>query len=308
MDHLSRGDTEVLWLIGEGRSGTTWIANLLNYDRRYRELREPFHPFKVEAMRFLQLHQYIRPDEENMALYAIAEQVFRGELRHPKVDLDEPNYPYQGLLIKDIFANLFAYWVALRFSHIKIVLLMRNPFSVALSKQRKQQWIWLTNPMALLNQETLYTDYLHPFADLIRRMCEHNDYIVNQILIWAIVHYVPLCQFGVETLPIVFYEEVYLNPCAEIATLLGHNTLQLDETLVRQASRSTRKEDTIMRGASPLTSWQHELTAQQLDLGLQTLDAFGLAAVYDGSPMPNRQGLSKFQCTEPKSIAINRAS
>src|SRR5688572_637852 len=43
---------ERLWLIGDGRSGTTWAANLLNHRGRYRQLFEPFHPQMVSAASF----------------------------------------------------------------------------------------------------------------------------------------------------------------------------------------------------------------------------------------------------------------
>ena len=84
---------------------------------------------------------------------------------------------YKGLLIKDIFVNLFVYWAVQHFPGVKVVLLIRNPFSVALSKYKTRTWFWLADPIALLDQPDLYEDSLQPFEDLIRRVGSGTDYI-----------------------------------------------------------------------------------------------------------------------------------
>ena len=48
---LARGDPgKTVFLAGTGRSGTTWLAGLINHDQSYRDVFEPFHPGKVEAL------------------------------------------------------------------------------------------------------------------------------------------------------------------------------------------------------------------------------------------------------------------
>ena len=34
---------EKIFILGDGRSGTNWLVNLVNFDRRYRLVYEPFH-------------------------------------------------------------------------------------------------------------------------------------------------------------------------------------------------------------------------------------------------------------------------
>ena len=43
---------DAIWLVGEARSGTTWVSDLINWDKRYREMFEPFHPTFSEKFRF----------------------------------------------------------------------------------------------------------------------------------------------------------------------------------------------------------------------------------------------------------------
>ena len=41
---LSRDYRRSVYLAGDGRSGTTWISEIINCDNRYRYMFEPFHP------------------------------------------------------------------------------------------------------------------------------------------------------------------------------------------------------------------------------------------------------------------------
>ena len=286
---------EVIWLIGDGRSGTTWVSDLLNHDRKYREMFEPFHPQHVDEMSFLAPHQYVRPDLSHDQLESIAADVFSGTFTHPVVDSANHSRLYSGLLIKDIFANLFAFWASLRFPNLKIILLIRNPFSVALSKHKKKDWYWVTDPILLLTQKHLYEDYLHPFEALIRKTGESDDYILRQILIWSIINYVPLKQFSPGHIHVTFYEEVYADPDSQVSSTFRFvkNTnvnchVKLDEETVKRPSRVVSKESSLFLGKSPVTSWKDELSTRQIDAGLRILDAFGFAELYDEDSMPNR--------------------
>ena len=290
---------DVIWLIGDGRSGTTWISDLINYDRKYREMFEPFHPRFIKKMNFLLPHQYVRAHDESTQLKKIATDVFTGKLTHRRIDSN--NYPgvYKGLLIKDIFSNLFSYWVSLNFPKVKIVLLIRNPFSVALSKYKKKSWFWVTNPIALLNQKNLYEDYLYPFEELIRETASKNDYILNQVLIWSIINYIPLRQFGPDDIRIIFYEQVYTNPNQEISKLLSSDLekyhLNLEGEIITSPSRFAGAESNIVREVSPINSWKNEMTVQQIDAGFGILEEFGFEKLYDNSSIPNRRVLSEIQ-------------
>ena len=304
---------EVIWLVGDGRSGTTWVADLLNHDRRYREMFEPFHPQHVDEMNFLTPHLYLRSNESNLQLENIAADIFSGTFTHPVVDSANQSRLYSGLLIKDIFANLFAHWAAARFPDLKIILLIRNPFSVALSKQKKKDWFWVTDPMTLLTQKHLYEDYLYPFERLIREISSSDDYILRQVLIWSIINYVPLRQFAPGYLHIMFYEDMYTDPENQVSAALRFikNTninchVTLDEEIVRKPSRVVSKESSLFSGKSPVTSWKNELTTRQIDAGLNILDAFGFAGLYDDDGIPDRNVLSLIHNTGKRHQENNR--
>ena len=157
--------SETIWLIGEGRSGTTWVADLINRNRQYRDMFEPFHPKRVSSFGFLGLNEYVRPDQDYPRLYCAAKDVFTGRFTHRRVDAANHRLVYRGIVVKDIFATLFAKLAQQNFPWVKITLLVRNPFSVALSKYNKGSWDWMTRPADFLCQKNFVDDYLSDFYD-----------------------------------------------------------------------------------------------------------------------------------------------
>ena len=300
-NYLFNNYRKVIWIIGDGRSGTTWVSDIINHDRKYREMFEPFHPYLVDSMKFMSPHQYVRPDDFNEEVANIASDVFSGKFLNERVDLNNYSLVYKGLLIKDIFSNLFSYWASLRFNHVMPILLIRNPFSVAISKHRKRNWDWATDPLCLLNQKFLYEDYLFKFEDIIKKISRKNNYILNQIVIWSIINYVPLCQFKEENIHVCFYEDIFVEPIREMSNVFkyingcsegGDANIALD--VIKRPSRVTTSDGNLLSGVSPILSWKNELTPQLIDEGFEILQCFGFEDLYDDKSMPNSDVLKKY--------------
>src|SRR5688572_27393164 len=67
---------------GTGRSGTTWLADLIGSQVPCRILFEPFNPDLVSDYRHFHYFQYMRPGTENPKFYAFAQKVLTGEIRN----------------------------------------------------------------------------------------------------------------------------------------------------------------------------------------------------------------------------------
>ncbi len=297
-DHINCDD--IIWLLGDGRSGTTWVSGLINFNKKYREMFEPFHPKFVRDAEFIVPHQYVRRHDTNEKLRSFASKIFSGKFAHPRVDYGSQLLRYEGLLIKDIFANLLCYWVTSQFPKVRPVLLIRNPFSVALSKYRKKDWFWVTEPLDLFNQPALYEDYLFPFEEEIRRVSHGNNYILNQVLIWSIINYVPLRQFDPGSIHICFYEDIYNNPDKEITKIIrfagagqAGMSITIPRDIVEHPSRVTDAASNLHSGPSPVSSWMNELEPRIIDDGLKILQHFGFEKLYNDASMPNREVLGK---------------
>lgn len=291
----------VVWLLGDGRSGTTFVANLIDWNRQYRELFEPFHPVYVKQMAGISFHNYIRPTDTNHPFTQIASEVFTGRISNSFIDIANKRLIYHDLLIKDIFANLFAYWAYQNFSHlnIKVILLLRNPFAVALSKYKKKHWHWMTDPRDFLKQKDLVDDFLHPYMNIIKDI--GDDYIERQIMIWSIINLIPIRQFNKDQFYVLFYEDLISHPYEELSRLFEYINPTFDSVAVDRAVQKLAipswvagSNSNIAQGKSPIDSWIEEITPQQLQSGKKILQSFGLNNLYEDNGLPNRSALNSF--------------
>ncbi|WP_435236272.1 sulfotransferase domain-containing protein [Psychromonas sp. PT13] len=301
-NYILNNYNDIIWLLGDGRSGTTWVANLINHDKKFREIFEPFHPKRNIDMHFIVPHQYYRPNEINEELKSISSTLFSGKYTNKKVDVGSHTLLYKGLLIKDIFANLLCYPTSLEFPNIKPILLIRNPFSVALSKSKKKNWFWGTDPLELLNQASLREDYLLPFEDLIKEVSARNNYILNQILIWSIINYIPLKQFKPSSIHICFYECIYENPNDEITKIFEFlwgtsspqkTNITFTDEFLSKPSHVIGKDSNLLSGTSPILSWKDEIPLNIIEDGLNIMKHFELHELYGENGMPNINVLKK---------------
>lgn len=284
-----------IWLIGEGRSGTTWLSSIVNHDKKKMEVFEPFHPEIGPISQVFSAHQYLRPGDKCL-FETFSDRVFKGRHVSDRLELDSIGWRYDGLLIKDVFANLIAYWAFQRYPGLRIVLLIRNPFAVALSKSKKRDWLWMTNPAEFLGQENLMSDYLEPYRDVIAGI--GDDYITRQVLIWSIVHYVPLQQFSRDQIYVQFYENIYENPETETENLFAflygpEGTRQAHAAMSTNSQLSfvSGTESMIAQGKSPVSGWLDEVSAQQKEAGYRILGEFGLGELYGSDGRPNQYGI-----------------
>lgn len=292
---------DVIWVTGDGRSGTTWLSDLINWHGQYRVLFEPFHPQLVKDVQQYDFFQYLKIDDLDSPLGFFLNSVFSGKFKHLRSDTSQLQISYKGLLVKDIFSNLMIPWVNHNLPLVKKVMVVRNPFAVALSKQKKKGWTWMTEPKDFLKQKDLYDDHLAPFEDVI--LASGDDYIEKQILIWAIVHYIPFKCLAKEDIHLLFYEDLFQCPKSLLnqtfCYLYGEEKGETDlanvklKDKIERPSRTSSKASgsTLMEGRNPLTAWKSELTTEQIDRGIEILQKFNLENIYGVSPLPHKSSL-----------------
>lgn len=281
-----------VWVIGAGRSGTTWLCNMMSSRQKYRFLFEPFHPSHNPEADFLPNHLYIRPRESNPKLEELANKIFTGKEYFPGSDSANKHKLFDGLLVKDISANLFSYALCENTPEIDPVLILRNPFAVALSRQNKPEWGWFNEPEEFLNQNNLVLDYLEPCKKLILNISKSDDFILKQILIWSVIYYVPLRQFSADQLQIVFYEDLLQHTDRELQRLenslrsnsAASKTPLLNDTKYRP-SKTTGLTSSDLRKKTP-SDWQRHISKEQYTRGTTILEQFGLNFLYDENGNP----------------------
>lgn len=133
---LSSDYRDSLVLAGTGRSGTTWISEVINYRNEYRLMDEPDRNVRIEAFAHFNAIQYIRPDDDNLAWLEPVELSLSGRLRNDWSDRFNTRIVSNKRLVKFIRANLYLKWMVNHFPGLKVAFLMRHPGAVCLSQSR----------------------------------------------------------------------------------------------------------------------------------------------------------------------------
>jgi hypothetical protein len=270
---------------GTARSGTTWLGDVLSSQLHGRVMFEPFHPGKIEQYRPFSYFQYMRPDESDEALRSYVQRVFTGAIRHPWIDREVDCLFPRCRVIKEVRASLLLKWIRHTFPDTPILLIVRHPCAVALSRM---QLNWATDDdiAPLLNQPKLVADFLGDRMEIIRSA---TTTAAKHAVIWSVHHLVPLQQFEPHELTVVFYEDMCLRPDTEIPRIFGAIGRDFDRTAFRAVGRpsaTAQHTSAIVAGTDPVAGWTSALSTRQVEEVLTVVDAFGLGHLYGSSPTP----------------------
>lgn len=276
-----------VFLAGTGRSGTTWVADVINYANDYRLMFEPFYPEAVDILGHFRNRQYLRPDNRDARYLEPARTILSGAIRNKWIDRFNRKMVADKRLIKDIRANHLLGWIKANFPEIPIILLLRHPCAVAYSKMVLD---WKTQLEDFLDQEELMEDLLSPFRTLI--IGAQSDF-ERHIVHWCVENYVPLRQFRTGDIHLVLYENFCARPEREVARLFRYLGEDFDDRALEAAkrpSRLARKDSPIVIGDDLIESWRNHVTDEQLEAALTFLACFGLDTIYSGDPAPRIDG------------------
>lgn len=285
---LNRDHENTIFLAGSGRSGTTWVSDIVNYRNEYRYIFEPFHPDKVGICRSFRRKQYLRPGDRREEFLRPARTILSGGLRSGWTDRFNRKVLARRRLIKDIRANLLLGWLRANFPRMPIVLLLRHPCAVADSRLKLG---WRDVLGDTMEQEELVEDFLEPFKEEIRGA---NTAFERSIFLWCIENYVPLRQFGLGEIQVVFYENLCVSPREEVRRLFEFLDKDYGEDVYRKIdcpSPLSRRESAVIRGERPVESWTGSVSVPQLKRAVEILGLFGLDSIYGEDPMPEAAGV-----------------
>lgn len=291
-----------IFLAGTGRSGTTWLAEVINYDNSFRIMFEPFHSYKIDVIKDWNYRQYLRSNNHDTKFVNPANAILSGNIKHPWIDQFNHKLVARKRLIKDIRANLLLNWVKKNFPEIPIVLLIRHPCAVASSKLKLG---WNSHLSDFLKQEELMDEFLNPFKNEIEDVI---DTFEKHIFMWCIENYVPLRQFDEGEILVVFYESLCQNPEKEaerVFSFLGKDVPVNILQIASKPSELSRKDSAVISGENPLSLWRKHITEEQIERALEILSIFGLEAVYGYDDLPLLCGenvlneLKDYKCIAP---------
>jgi len=196
---LARPENAIV-IAGSGRSGTTWIGNVIAAATHSRTIFEPFlhneqrrlvlssHRAEHQIDRQIYLSSAAEPDQTTRKFI---ETVLSGRLRTSWTEQQSQPGIYRSRVIKAIRANLMLGWLAREYPELKIIWIVRDPISVIQSQLRKvkQGWQFGWQPDYALSQPELMHRQLEPYRSRI----ESAHSLIEQLACkWCIETRIPL--------------------------------------------------------------------------------------------------------------------
>lgn len=277
---------------GMGRSGTTWVSDIINHDQRQRLLFEPFVP--QSATPFLP-YQYLAPTATDAALHKKAANLLTGAVRDDWVDRATPRFIYRKRILKEISVNLMLGWLQRVANCPPTVLVVRHPLQVVLG-WRKLGWgfVWGGNrPIidCILSQETLLVDF--PIISNMAAQIDKHDFLENTLFLWCVLHLVPAAH--AQNVHVIYYENLLHHFQEEVTRLFRYLDRPKPRTLTEIeytfSSTNFQARDVVHDRARLFNTWREAFSAEQINRANAILAAFDLDHLYDANGYPTGQPL-----------------
>lgn len=265
------------FVAGTGRSGTAWVANIVNYDHRARYVFEPFNPFKVPECAGFRYRQYLRPTETAEKYVGPARIILSGRITNDWIDQFNRALVSRRRVVKEIRANLMLKWLKERFPGIRLIMMFRHPCADAISRLRLG---WQSHLEDLLAQDDLVTDHLAPF---VAEMRAARSPFEQHVFLWCAENFVPLRQLAPGDAAFVFYENLCADPAREVEKLFGFLGREAKAEIygrLAQPSELTREESAVKSGGDLIEGWRKDVDPSQAERAIDILRLFGLDTIY----------------------------
>jgi hypothetical protein len=288
---------DAVLVLGSGRSGTTWVAELVNFQNEFRTIWEPFNTVysPLASSVGFRWAEYRHPREADPQLEGQLRHLLEGRARSRWLDAHNTRRLPRRRLVKSIEMTNLAAWIRLRFPEVPVVYLVRHPFAFAESHVGLG-WPSIRQIDAEVDQSAAgvvarldaatrrrigkLRTTSDPFERLVRRWCIENVLALHR---------------RPPDVHLVHYESLVLETQAELHRLGDHVSVAFDERALTRASEPSRTDfrgracDRRRQAASPesfVADWRSAVSPARRASGLRVLDAFGLLDVYDDDPLP----------------------
>lgn len=279
-------------LAGMGRSGSTWVGDIINYDNSYREIFEPFYPDRVPLAKPFYFPRYILPSDKSIELLKAAGAILSGRVRNDWTDEGNKKKLVNKRLIKDIRINLYLRWIYENFKGIPTILLLRHPCAVIPSWIKAGFGDGSKSQERILAQPELIRDFLSPFCDQFSRV---TDSFERLVYLWCIYYYVPLKQFKHGEICVTFYENIYLKPEEELTRIFSFIGRKYDSkvlNLLTKPSRTTvARAEVKAANGNIINGWRKYVTSEQVERANNIMRIFGLDNLYNSDSIPNEEAV-----------------
>jgi len=282
--------SNTLIVAGSGRSGTTWLGNIIAGDE-YRIIFEPFDFRHVPEAVGLGLRPYFNADGDYPQWRPFIKKVLSGNIENEWVDRDRPRLnpskKPKGILIKEIRANGLLAWLNRNYG-CRIVYIMRHPCAVIASRMKLK---WETHIDAFLCQPELMHDLLYKYEDVMKNAVTDAE---KHAVMWCVENVVPLNQLSKQQAVFCHYEALVIDPEKEVRRIL--NLLDIDFSESRKKATGeivlpgwAEQTRGTASGLNNLNKWKDCLSDDEKRKISSVLGAFGIDLYSVDEVMPREK-------------------
>lgn len=289
---FDKNNSTNILICGSGRSGTTWVEELVNYKAFYRVIFEPLHPTRGLKFRKIKPWHFIEDTLTDPEIELDFDKLFYGFYR--KNWLDTWNLKrfriYHGRIYKIIRGQGYLGYIKRNYPNLKLVYVMRHPLACLSSYYFRK---WPNKLDIFLGQNNLSAGILSDHLDYI---CSIKSTSGKIVLRWCIENLMAFSQPILRDTKVIFYENMLSNPRQEIKKLEAYLGYKFDSAIDEKFTKAavhTGKQFSSKNNIKQLKKWKSQLSEEQIDEAFEIISHFGFDEIYDLGFMPKKSNMAE---------------
>lgn len=305
LTHLARGDTrDSVLLASVGRSGTTWLGNILSSLKGYKLLFEPLRPENPSEYEARYRHRpYIDSCEQSPRLRQALEDAFTGRITQ-SYKWDFKSDGRTGMLLEHLLNRKVVVkstrclrilpWIHRNFDLKGTIILIRHPCAVISSMLRSEGWEYKKlseDGVSSFKQAVAHQapeEVIDRFGSAIVEATTNAEILAHM---WSLDYHIALRHHrrtkGQFT-RLVTYEELVRHGKKIVKSLckyLGEEPNEEMMSQLNQASRTASGEFSPTKMSGQLQKWKAQLSEETIESILSVVRFYDIG-LYDADMMP----------------------
>ena len=277
---------DALIITGTGRSGTTWLADIISSPLGFTAILEPLHLSNkyVREVGF-SWTPYLPPDTKREDVVTMFRKILSGKTADGFKTIDTHILKIFGskfFVLKFIRLNRLLPWLLNNFRlKYKPILIIRHPCGVIYSQMMHPYF----PPPPKINEDDKHL-ILEFFPHLTHYFDESREHILRAIS-WALDNFIPLHFLNPDEFILVSYEKLVIDPVEEIAKIYKTWGLKPHKDVFSKIKCKSKEARTWAEfeksGRKKLGVWKKYLTPIQIYEILDTVHRFGFIEFSDNT-------------------------
>ena len=272
--------TRPIFIIGHGRSGTTWVGSTFQLAPGVLYYREPCNPKIAEEGNYSHWFRYVPPDGSDPYFENCLDRAFKGLITYGRGWLKQPYrrfLPGYRVVIKGVAPLMLLEWIYKRYQP-EVLFVLRHPCAVALSEMNKKTPIERAIN-EILKQPELVENHLKPYTALMEKAEKPFEIYGalwgarNRVIADLIPKY--------PEWKTVFYEDLIKNPPGCFHELFDHFNLKWTVKVQKYINQSTTegkpgKYSTFRVTKDQIDKWKRKMNFDEIEQVRKFVEPFNL--------------------------------